>query len=169
MTYPVLYILIRTDLPSLKTGKSEAQASHIANRFVFENHIAFARKDVMEPLPENTLVTQWVNECQGFGTAIVLGASKEEIHKFTAWDSDMAIDDVSAIVFDPTYPYTVDLEIFPLIDEKFHTSEPVINGNRVHLTRNEMVGGYIFGRKGEVNMPGFDKLPLLNSDLLNKK
>ena len=94
---PVLYIIMRNDMPSLNPGKAMAQAAHAANFFtarmeygpVYEDH-------VLEGFGE------WGAGEQSFGTTIVMEApetlmkhavSRAEMNQFPA-----------GIVRDETYP-----------------------------------------------------------------
>lgn len=63
MMNPALYILMRTDMESLTSGKAMAQAAHAANQFqTFTKH--------------NVDNTAWFNG--GFGTTIVLGVPTQK-------------------------------------------------------------------------------------------
>ena len=67
---PVLYILMRNDLPSMNAGKAMAQASHASNAMV-HNSDCDAFKG---------MVKEWQGETpQGFGT-LVLAAIKRILH-----------------------------------------------------------------------------------------
>ena len=63
-----LYILVRNDLESMTPGRVAAQASHAANVFI---------KSKLFPTRK---IREWENQTpQGFGTTIVLAASKSQI------------------------------------------------------------------------------------------
>lgn len=100
-TLPVLYLLPRTDMASMNSGRVAAQVSHAANHFV--HHMAQA--DVREEFDEETKSAyfKWSHETnQGFGTAIVLDGGKlssiEEVYKITK-----AMGYQTGITVDPTY------------------------------------------------------------------
>lgn len=126
----ILYILIRSDLPSLNAGKAMAQASHASNAFV-------------KRYGQNKHVKEWSNEtAQGFGTVIVLSANKKQI------DSAVHNSEVADVVVDPTYPYIVNSEIADLISPEFNTVEPIIKGDgNVVFHRKEITCAYVFGTK----------------------
>ncbi len=116
-----LYILMRTDLASLNSGKGMAQATHAANQMVYEIQCG-----------KNPLAQQYLNEWQaqtnaGFGTCIVLGAKIAEIEETIGY----AVNDgkIGGIVHDPTYPLR--------------------DGEVVHLIPLDTCG-YLFGRKDEL-------------------
>ena len=52
-----LYILMRTDLPSMNAGRAMAQAAHAANQFIKE-------------YGNNKEVQKWQKDANGFGTTI---------------------------------------------------------------------------------------------------
>lgn len=90
---PILYIIMRTDMASMNSGKGMAQASHASNAFV--NKANLNKKDI----------SAWQNETnQGFGTVIVLDGGKiADIEKKMSilWCMDNILAD---LVVDPTYP-----------------------------------------------------------------
>ena len=108
----VLYILMRTDLPSLNPGKAMAQSGHACNAFI--NCVSGLNKKQLGDLALE--VKMWAETTtQGFGTVLVLGATKQDIHMIkTRWK-----DKLYNFVVDPTYPYIVNSEIKDLIDPKF--------------------------------------------------
>lgn len=84
---PVLYLIMRNDLPSLNPGKLAAQAAHCANACV-----AVARKK------QPALLRQWERESrQAFGTTIVLGAGRRIIEAMPnrVWDDTYPCGDGS--------------------------------------------------------------------------
>ena len=126
----ILYIIVRTDLPSMNSGKAMAQASHASNSFIKKHGISKAAKE-------------WASQTnQGFGTVIVLAANKKQL--FDAINNYENSD----VVVDPTYPYIVNSEIAELIDPKLHTSDPIYKPDgTVVLHRKESTCGYVFGTK----------------------
>src|SRR6478736_7984196 len=106
--YPVLYILMRTDLPSMNAGKAMAQASHASNAFT-----KMAEGDIVDGRVK--LVDAWKNEtAQGFGTALVLGCTKQELKD--AVEAARLNQFIAGCVLDPTYPYRVNGEIAALLN-----------------------------------------------------
>ena len=87
---PILYILMRTDLDSMNPGKAMAQASHASNQFV-----ATLPKDAHD------IYNEWL-QCNGFGTVLVLGVTEVQMRTSVAVAN--ALDLVSDVVHDPTYP-----------------------------------------------------------------
>lgn len=77
---PILYLVMRNDLPSLNPGKLAAQAAHCANACVAK-------------MKNTALLLQWQRQSkQSFGTTIVLGAGRR------------FIDNLPNRVWDDTYP-----------------------------------------------------------------
>ena len=136
--FPVLYILMRTDLASMNAGKGMAQASHASNAFVFaelKKMLSSPWKSVKDfykvfikgETKDASLFIQWVHSTtQGFGTVLVLGVN--EIEMRTAVDVAGKLDYVSGIVHDPTYP--------------------LVDGDFCHFLPLDTCG-YIFGDKND--------------------
>jgi hypothetical protein len=152
----VLYILMRTDLPSMNAGKAMAQASHASNAFVHNS-----RSNIPPIGPLGDKVRKWEKETkQGFGTVLVLGATMDEIVSVREWsiensfNDDEKYDTVEALfeeVVDPTYPYIVDSEIAPLIGKDIHTGESPVeleSGDFLCL-RKEVTCAYLFADKND--------------------
>jgi len=141
-----LYILMRNDLPSMGSGRAAAQASHAANAFIHEwgNPEKINRSDVGE----------WKKQTkQGFGTAIVLSASKAQIEKVL---KSRRIP--QGWVIDPDYVVSVSVELAPYIKgvyKEISESDPA----RLLIHRSEKTCAYIFGLKEELE-PLVGELPL---------
>lgn len=132
-----LYILVRTDLPSLCKGKLGAQTSHASNAFIFQH-----------PAAENPEVKAWQEQTdQGFGTVITLAATIDDINTIIR---DQPAHALWNTVVDPTYPFEVDEEIFHLLPTDVHTATPkqMKNGNWA-CAREEVTCMYYFGHVDE--------------------
>jgi peptidyl-tRNA hydrolase len=147
----VLYILMRTDLPSMNVGKAMAQASHASNAFMHK-----VKKD-FDMCPTSVKAVEWEKQTsQGFGTVLVLGATSDDIMGIDSNIRQMEDDGkrihtrwVFEKVVDPTYPYIVNSEIAGLIDKNVHTGESPIeleSGDCLCL-RNEVTCAYLFADK----------------------
>lgn len=137
LAVPVLYLIMRNDLPSLNPGKLAAQAAHCANAFV--GHVAGVKG-------KQALYMQWAKETdQFFGTTIVLGATQQQL-----CDLSVRLDDLTfGLVYDPTYPCEMPYEVANYL-MNFEPSEDYyisISCGRGLLLRNELVGAYLFGDK----------------------
>ena len=90
--FPVLYVLMRTDLASMNAGKGMAQSHHCGSAFA--KHME-KNKD---PLYE-----KWFSETpQGFGTVLVLAVNEQQMRQ-AAKTAEM-LQFVAGVVHDPTYP-----------------------------------------------------------------
>jgi hypothetical protein len=152
----VLYILMRTDLPSMNAGKAMAQASHASNAFMNKVKKDFDMSEI------SIKAVEWEKQTnQGFGTVLVLGATLDDIRKIREWDNEQSsLFDPEELqprneshlfeeVVDPTYPYIVNSEIAGLIDKNVHTGESPIeleSGDCLCL-RNEVTCAYLFADK----------------------
>ena len=98
MSYPKLYIFMRTDMKSLNTGKAMAQAAHAANLAILE-----CKKDKHI----TGLVDEWEKQGDGFGTTIVYNGDNLEFAKGVISEMDCNMDLIGwkrGIVLDRTYP-----------------------------------------------------------------
>lgn len=140
---PVLYIFVRTEMPSMTPGKAQAHSGHAANAFVFENFI--------KTKSNNALVKAWIHNetAQGFGTQINLKGSWDQITDAVTQAISRGV--IANFVTDPTYPYEVDAEVFELLSDGIHSADPVFKDNgRVVCFRAEQTAAYIFGDKEEL-------------------
>ncbi len=137
---PVLYILMRTDLPSMNAGKAMAQASHASNAFI--NRMDTKKDSVLDLT--NTMRKVWQAETmQGFGTVLVLAANVGQINGIVE-KTELFSDVVANKVIDPTYPYQVTGEIANLIQQDM----PLYRGDGMFtLYREETTCAYLFGDK----------------------
>ncbi len=138
-SFPVLYILMRTDLASMNAGKAMAQASHASNAFwkhINDTYFDLLTDDDTVGLEIERLANIWQLETkQGFGTVLVLGVNELEMR--TAVDVAEKVGYVSGIVNDPTYP--------------------LVDGDFCHFLPLDTCG-YIFGDKND---------PLLGAIVVN--
>jgi len=140
MKEPYLYILMRTDLPSMGAGRAAAQASHAAS--------AFAKK-----YGHTKEYKEWAGETtQGFGTAIVLGVTNDpmgEIHK-AAFHQKFATEQI----VDPDYAIVISSEVAQFLNKnlsgiKIESSEK--DPTKVIIHRQEITCAYVFGEKEKLS------------------
>jgi peptidyl-tRNA hydrolase len=142
-----LYVLVRTDLPSLGKGKACAHAAHAANLFSYNSFIQPLRKgkDV------DPTVEAWHEAAKGFGTTIALDVKDGDTMRAVV-DAARGLHFHADVVTDPTYPYEVDYEIYPLIDPAVHTL-PAINTRAGKVCfRKEDSCAYVFGNKADLTV-----------------
>lgn len=127
-----LYILMRTDLASMNSGKACAQATHAANQCVYDGRKANK--------PELTaLIDEWEAETgHGFGTCIVLGVTERSMRQAVELASRLGLH--TGICHDPSYP--------------------LMDGKTLHLIPLDTCA-FVFGRKSDVFFvtENFDLLP----------
>jgi len=133
-----LYILMRNDLGSMQSGRAAAQASHAASAFW---HKYGKTKDAQA----------WAASTpQGFGTAIVLGATFEQIkEKCAAAISQKFPCDT---VIDPDYAIAFSSELLPYLDKSVsgdpaRIEQSATDPKKYILHRQEVTCAYIFGDK----------------------
>lgn len=106
MSYPVLYILMRSDMASMNPGKGMAQATHAANQFTFEmeQHLDDSRRS-LESLfaPQSAEDYDSWREDRGFGTVIVLDCHNEN-NLCHAISKSISEGYAAGITHDPSYP-----------------------------------------------------------------
>ena len=139
--FPVLYILMRNDLPSLNSGKAMAQASHASN--AFSHYMRIERCEEAGDLKCEDLYNMWANQTpQGFGTVLVLSVNEAQMR--AAVQVSQAVGLRAGVVNDPTYPYRVDAEVAKLVDPSVHTLDPVTGGPVTTLFRSEDTCSWVF-------------------------
>jgi len=143
---PILYVFVRTDLPSMTPGKAQAHSAHAANAFVHEHVVS----RLLSGESINPLVLKWVESTEhGFGTQINLKAPWVDV--CGAYDEARRRGIPADLVTDPTYPYVVDSELLGLIDNHRHSAPPKeISNDRFMCFRAEHTAVYIFGTKSHL-------------------
>lgn len=140
-----LYILMRTDLPSMNTGKAMAQAAHASNQFIHDHG-------------DDIHVERWQTEGRGFGTTIVLGVDLDTLD-YVYRKSMGATSVLRGVVHDTTYPFIVDKEIAALIPKDIQTAPAVDKGNgQIVMFRDELTCAYLF-----INANSSDREELVGS------
>src|SRR5687767_4956007 len=89
--------MMRNDLVDLNPGKAMAQAAHAANQFMHSVVIPALDKG-----PLKNYLTEWRDQAQGFGTTIVLSATKSQIQQIIP----LALSEgyLADFTFDTSYP-----------------------------------------------------------------
>lgn len=158
-----LYLLVRTDMPSMKFGKGVAQGAHAANQFTDEH--------IIEPLltkkKPNAQAMEWRTHAKGFGTTITLDVNGLK-DMAAVVDAANELGFLAGLVEDPTYPYIVDSEVFPFITSETHTQDPIFlptngPGGQVLCFRKELTTAYVFGDKTKLEVL-LKRFRLLNND-----
>lgn len=135
-TFPILYILVRTDLDSLNPGKLGAQTSHCGS--------AFAKHMKNDKTP---LYKKWLGETnQGFGTVLVLAVNDHQM-RFTV-EAAKRYGLIADIVLDPSYPIRVDRELGEYLRGTYPDGLVVGDGDR-YVTIMQDTCAYIFMDKND--------------------
>lgn len=124
-SYPILYILMRSDMDSLNPGKACAQAAHAANQFVFNLTERPGINTPADQVIKLDLLERWREATgQGFGTTITLDVTGEILPKVVLFARTAGFE--AAVTHDPSYP--------------------LLDGETLHLLPLDTCG-YIFGDK----------------------
>ena len=145
-----LYVLMRNDLQSLSAGRCMAQANHAAS--VLEANFGETSNCRRQE------VRDWKRQSgQGFGTCIVLAASKEQIDTiFSTGELRRWI--MKGWVIDPDYCVRVTHEVARFMKGVRFIPESA-DENTIAFTRSEKTCAFIFGTKDEMD-PYLGELPL---------
>lgn len=139
---------MRTDLPSMSVGRAAAQASHAANAFIHKYGNTKDAKAWAASTP------------QGFGTAIVLGATLPQIVECRKKLTGQNVPNDSII--DPDYAIQFSSELLPYMvigDPSRRIEQSATDPKKCILHRQEITCAYIFGNKDEL-APILGDLPL---------
>ena len=136
---PYLYILTRSDLDSLNTGKAVAQGAHAANQFAFEMnklHAAYNHPNVGGATANGhnklllDMFAQWETSTpQGFGVTICLDVSGYQLPLIV--DAAKQAHFAAGVTHDPSYP--------------------LLDGKVLHLLPLDTCG-YVFGDKSDLRI-----------------
>ena len=140
-----VYILARTDLPSLNAGKLAAQVHHAG--------VQMMAKLSKSSMVKNYILSGVAEGADNFNTTIVLGAELDDIiqcsriAKFLG-DSIVQFD----IVTDPSYPFFVEnIEIANLITQPSTKLIKTINDGRVLMVRKEITCAWFIGDRNNTD------------------
>jgi len=144
----VCYLLMRTDLPSMGRGKSQAHAMHAGNHLT--RRLCVAPLTSGEEIDER--VTEWHDQGPDFGTTRSVGGGDgidlDTLQAVT--EAARRCGHLSGLVVDVSYPYQVDDEIPSLLDPQRHTLPPRRGRHGWTCFRKETTAGWVLGRKSEL-------------------
>lgn len=145
MTDYRLYVIVRTTLQSMNPGKAQAHSGHAACHFM--NRVVMNKK---HSLHKQGL--EWASQADGFGTQINLKATSDaQIHsalEAVAFSPEYIF--TGSYVWDPTYPYWVDKEVYNLLPTSLHTLPAIEGENDMMCFRNDWTAGWFFGTKEDL-------------------
>lgn len=144
----ILYVLVRTDMESMKYGKGSAQTGHACNCFT-DDHIIQPLLDGRTPEQD---AMQWRAQAGRFGTTLTLDVPSLNTMKAVV-DAAKTLGIKADPCVDPTYPYLVPNEIVSRLDPLQHTMAPRPAG-RTHTVcfTEETTTAYVFGTKAAVDV-----------------
>lgn len=136
----VVYILSRSDLPSLNPGKLAAQVHHAGVQMMSKYHNS--------PLVKEYIKTGIENGAEHFNTTLVLSATFDDIHATVK--AMKKLNNVEyGMVIDPSYPFYVENdEIANLVRSSKYILQVVPNG-KVLMTRSELTCAWFLGDKND--------------------
>ena len=152
----VVYVLLRTDLPSMNVGKAAAQVHHAGVQMV-----AKRRKSKMV---DQYLQDGYDQGADHFNTTLVLGATAGDItqREQLARDSGEGVVMFNTVT-DPSYPFFVEnVEIANLIPQDEGTKIiKVLDNGKVLMVRPEVTCAWFVGDRNDVRFRSiFDGLDL---------
>jgi hypothetical protein len=153
----ILYVLVRTDMESMKYGKGAAQTGHACNKFT--------RYWIINPLMQGMQPCEdawaWNEQADGFGTTFTLAVPSLRA-MIDAVEAAEVLGFKAGPVTDPTYPFLVPNEMVGRLDQTKLTAPtlPGRNGKSLCFTE-ETTTAYVFGNKAdlEVLLARFEPLP----------
>jgi hypothetical protein len=139
----VVYVLLRTDLPSMNTGKAAAQVHHAGVQMMSKHHL--------HVLVQKYLQMGVDQGADFFNTTIVLGASLDQIREALYTTKGYIQSDIVAdVVTDPSYPFFVEsAEIANLIPESIATAIKTMPDGKVLMVREEVTCAWFCGDRND--------------------
>jgi hypothetical protein len=135
----VVYVLLRTDLPSMNPGKAAAQVHHAG--------VQMMAKRGKQQLVKDYAADGVAQNADWFNTTVVLGATLDDIIQR---EQVAALAGEDVIVFgtvnDPSYPFVVEnMEVASLIPESIAKLVKQMPDGRVLMTREEVTCAWFCG------------------------
>lgn len=137
----VVYVLARTDLPSLNCGKLAAQVHHAGAQLMAYKH---------HPLVISYFEDGQEQGADHFNTTLVMGASLADINRIIDDSYELSNDIVVRDkVVDPSYPFLVEnMEIASLIPQTDTTRIiKVLDNGKVLMVRQEVTCAWFLGNR----------------------
>lgn len=150
-----VYVLLRTDLPSMNPGKAAAQVHHAGVQMVNKHRAQALVRDY---------ITQGMEQgADNFNTTIVLGATLEQIQHVSAQANQLNHNVVVLdTVTDPSYPFFVEnAEVADLIPESTARAIKKMPDGRILMVREEVTCAWFVGDRNDPQFRAlFDGLDL---------
>lgn len=146
-----VYVLVRTDIPSMNPGKAMAQVHH-------------AGVQMLNQSGHNTLVNQYIADgaaagAVGFNTTIILAANRSQIDEALSAAADLYHRNATTILYsevvDPSYPFLVSREVWEWANSLNSVPGNLRGDDMVVVTRKEVTCAWFLGDR---NNPEFKNL-----------
>jgi hypothetical protein len=136
-----VYVLLRTDLPSMNPGKAAAQVHHAGVQLT---HHYNGRQLLLDYIDDGA-----ASGADGFNTTIVLGASIDDIIQCKLMQESSNVECLTGSITDPSYPFIVEnMEIAQLIPQHPYSEiriVEVLENGKVLMVRPELTCAYYLG------------------------
>lgn len=146
----VVYLLVRTDLPSMNAGKAMAQVHHAGVQMAFHCKESSMFLDYLDDGAKGN--------ANGFNTTLSLAATLDDINIIrdraanvgSNWPPAERVNIEFGTVVDPSYPFTVDTEIASLLmdNPKIAFVKHLNNGLSL-FTRSEVTCAWFLGDRND--------------------
>jgi hypothetical protein len=153
----ILYVLVRTDMDSMRYGKGAAQVGHACNQFTDDWII----KPLLSSLSPDADAMIWRDQANGFGTTFTL-AVPSLLAMLDTVDAAETLGFKAGSVVDPTYPFLVPNEMVNRLNTDILTAPTLSYGrDRSLCFAQETTTAYIFGKKAALSvlLARYDPLP----------
>lgn len=152
----ILYVLVRTDMESMKYGKGAAQVGHACNQFT-DDEIICPLLAGGQPNPD---AMAWRAQAGAFGTTFTLAAPNLRAMQDTI-EAAKVLGFKADPVIDPDYPYLVPNELMGRLDVSKFTKPPMMSRGKTLCFTEETTCAYVFGHKPmlEVLLARYEPLP----------
>lgn len=147
-TNPVLYNLMRNDLPSMNTGKGMAQSVHVGSAFAHEMLVGkFPNAETNATNDE--LYKKWLGETsQGFGTVLTVAVNERQMRS-TVQTAHM-LGFVTNVIHDPSYPVLIPTELGKAMAEEGDPAHAFFVGENFNYTTIPLdTCAFVFGDKND--------------------
>ena len=148
----VIYGLVPTDLESLREpngvgsrgGKVGAHGLHAGNQILKYADTQLVKDYIADGIAQGA---------DTFNTCITLDVTSTEIEYIVECARQLGY--IGDVVIDPTYPWFVDMEVAPFLNNDCTLVPSVIKDNKMLVTRSAVTFGWILG---DVNDPIFKNM-----------
>ena len=147
-----VYVLVRTDIPSMTAGKVAAQVHHAG--------VQMQSKYATNPVVKQYIAVGQADGADHFATTIVLAATVQDIEVAMARVKNIE-HCVYDIIIDPSYPFLVDPELTTFLTNNTELTYIHSVGDRDLFTRHELTVAWALGDRNNATFRSvFENLKL---------